>query len=443
MVKLHRTWGAALGALTLAGAACGGGPREEDLSTGGVSLVTLDDGAGTAQNATSGADDDGDGDDGTGGEAGGDAADSDDEGMALDTKWDVHGGATGGGSENGCMSDPTDDMDGDGFAEADGDCNDCDANVNPGAIEVEITEPDENGMIPDPADEDCDGLIDNVAPPCDGAFALADANPFNAAAAIDLCKVATGPSDWGIVSASWVRANGAAGLGATPQFGILNDFGPNVAPQGGSQLLALSSGRARLPSQAQNCGTTLVPYSCNGTGGGAAPAGFPQNVPSCPVENSIYDDIALEVVVRAPSNATGFSYNFDFYSFEYPEWVCDSYNDQYIALMNPPPVGAINGNISFDSQTNPVSVNIAFFDVCAGCALGTAELSQTGFDTWDDAGATGWLVTTAPVTGGQEYTLRFAIWDTGDASWDSTVLIDGFRWIADGGTVTVGTQPEG
>jgi hypothetical protein len=111
--------------------------------------------------------------------------------------------------------------------------------------------------------------------------------------------------------------------------------------------------------------------------------------------------------------------------------------------MNPPPVGAINGNISFDSQTNPVSVNIAFFDVCAGCALGTGELSQTGFDTWDDAGATSWLVTTAPVTGGQEYTLRFAIWDTGDNAWDSTVLIDGFEWIADGGTVTVGTQPEG
>ena len=46
-------------------------------------------------------------------------------------------------------------------------------------------------------------------------------------------------------------------------------------------------------------------------------------------------------------------------------------------------------------------------------------------------------------TGGQEYTLRFAIWDTGDNAWDSTVLIDGFEWIADGGTVTVGTQPEG
>ena len=29
---------------------------------------------------------------------------------------------------------------------------------------------------------------------------------------------------------------------------------------------------------------------------------------------------------------------------------------------------------------NPVSVNIAFFRVCQGCALGTNELNGTGFD---------------------------------------------------------------
>lgn len=166
-------------------------------------------------------------------------------------------------------------------------------------------------------------------------------------------------------------------------------------------------------------------------------------MPACPGSLAINDDIALEVTLRAPSNATGYSYNFDFYSFEYPEWVCTSYNDQYIALVDPAPVGSINGNISFDSLANPVSVNVAFFEVCAGCNLGTAELQGTGFDTWDDAGATSWLVTTAPVGPMEEITIRFTIWDTGDAAWDSTVLLDNFRWIADGGTVDVGTTPEG
>lgn len=90
-----------------------------------------------------------------------------------------------------------------------------------------------------------------------------------------------------------------------------------------------------------------------------------------------------------------------------------------------------------------MSVNIAFFEVCSGCPLGTAELQGTGFDLWNDAGATSWLETTAPVQGGETFTIRFAIWHTGDAAWDSTVLIDGFEWIADGGTVDVGTQPAG
>ena len=73
--------------------------------------------------------------------------------------------------------------------------------------------------------------------------------------------------------------------------------------------------------------------------------------------------------------------------------------------------------------------------------LGTQELAGTGFDVWDDAGATGWLVTQAPVEPGEEFSIRFAIWDTGDQAWDSTVLIDNFQWIANAGTVTVGTEP--
>lgn len=45
------------------------------------------------------------------------------------------------------------------------------------------------------------------------------------------------------------------------------------------------------------------------------------------------------------------------------------------APVDPPPPGSINGNVSFDAMTNPV---IAFFEVCSGCPLGTAELQGTG-----------------------------------------------------------------
>src|SRR5690349_11705 len=40
---------------------------------------------------------------------------------------------SGGGTENGCSSKPDEDFDMDGWSTNDGDCNDCDANVNPGA----------------------------------------------------------------------------------------------------------------------------------------------------------------------------------------------------------------------------------------------------------------------------------------------------------------------
>jgi hypothetical protein len=335
-----------------------------------------------------------------------------------------------------CTADPAIDNDGDGWTGSQGDCNDCDPNTNPGAIEVINTEPSEDGGVVT-ADEDCDDQVDELEEACDANIALDDGTPMNAAKAIDLCQEATpGDKKWGVLSAAYVRADGSA-VGSSLQNGILDGFGSNVNVQVGERLLALSSGHARTASQPGACGS----LTCSGFGAGSAPAGFPQDVPNCAGATDINDDVGLEVHLRAPTNATGYSYKFDFYSFEYPEWVCTSYNDQYIALVNPAPAGSVNGNISFDSQSNPVSVNIAFFDVCSGCALGTSELQGTGFDVWNDAGATSWLQTQAPVTGGQEFTIRFAIWDTGDDAWDSTVLVDGFQWIANGGTVSVGTDP--
>ena len=40
-----------------------------------------------------------------------------------------------------------------------------------------------------------------------------------------------------------------------------------------------------------------------------------------------------------------------------------------------------------------------------------------------------WLTTSAPVVPGEIITLDFHIWDTGDGSYDSLVLLDGFKWI--------------
>ncbi len=341
--------------------------------------------------------------------------------------------STGTGSQS-CGTDPNIDDDKDGATENQGDCNDCDVNVGPGAIEV-LTDP--NNPMAEKSDENCDGMVDNVATYCDQNLALEDTNAENGVRAVDICQfVPPGGLQWGVLSTMYVRSNGAPSPPGM-HVGLLSDFGPNVKPQGGDRVLAFASGTARLPNQPGACGSP----SCNGVGAGTPPPNFPQDPPGCPVSQSIYDDVGLEVRMRAPTNATGYKFSFKFYSFEYPEWVCQTYNDQFISLINPAPMGSINGNISFDSQTNPVSVNVAFFDVCDGCLAGTGEMNGTGFNQWNNAGGTGWLQSQAPVTGGQEFIVRWAIWDTGDSAYDSTAIVDNFEWIANGGTVVVGTTP--
>jgi hypothetical protein len=367
------------------------------------------------------------------------------------------GGSGAGQTGNTCDAAPDEDKDEDGFSINAGDCNDCDKNVNPGAIEV-IAEPDENGMTPQAADEDCDMVVDNVAPPCDGNLAIGDTDAFHGANAIELCQqTSAAEPKWGVLEAKYVRANGAASPAPNPlQYGIMSKFGSSVNVQAGASMLALSAGNARDADDPDPCDS----QSCHTSGAGTAPPNFPQQV--CNASGSIFDDVALDIKIRSPKNATGYSFNFRFTSFEYSEWVCTPYNDQFIALVNPAPPGSINGNISFDSMNNPVSVNIGFFDICdqslcdpfiyasncfAGCPSppvpccpsGPAELAGTGFDAWGDAGGTSWLKTQAPIKGGSEVNIRFTIWDAGDQNLDSTVLVDNFQWIANGGTVAIGT----
>ncbi len=367
----------------------------------------------------------------------------------------------------GCVvSDPNMDMDKDGWTPNQGDCNDCNPNVNPGAIDVLVTS---DGGPPVWGDEDCSGVPGDSAKPCDQGLALADVDPNDAAKAIELCQVATmSDRKYGVISAAYVRANGAPFASPGVQVGIQPSFGPNVNVQAGSSMLALSSGAARAVGQAGACNGISCEYNATAT----PPAGFPDPDPTCPPTKSIADDVALQVQVRVPTNATGFSFSFKFYSFEYPDWVCtnNGYNDQFVALMTPSPVGAdlppgaTAGNISFDSTHHPVGVNIGYFSVCDAttptrfakhctpsstvtcptlpspyCPDGTAQLQGTGFDVWNKDGpdgATSWLQSQAPATPGSIITLQFTIWDAGNGEYDSTVLVDNIQWNATAGVTT-------
>lgn len=321
-----------------------------------------------------------------------------------------------------CASDPTADDDLDGFTGVQGDCNDCDPEVNPAAFDFE------GNFI----DDDCDGAIDNPPPPCDGSLALASDVAVDAARAIDICDVATSPSDSGLVSAAWVMADGATPP-VDPDYdrghGITPDFGPEVATRAGSRLLVLSSGAARRavdpgfvdPETGGDLGAGFEKGFA-----GNAPPGFPAGAIGCPTPGSVNDPVALELALRVPSNANGLAVDFRSYFADYPAFLCSAFNDTIVALASG---DLVNGNTLFDSLGNPVTVN-GFIDVCQGggpspnCA-GTAGLLGTGYET---NGGTDWSSVFVPAPPGSLVTIRFAVWDSADGKVDSTLVLDNFRW---------------
>jgi hypothetical protein len=170
------------------------------------------------------------------------------------------GGAGASQSANCTVTDPNADMDGDGWTPAEGDCNDCDPNVNPGAIDV-LHEVD--GGMPYWGNEDCQNKP-GPQPTCDDGLAIDDADPISAAKAAEICTPLTDPKKWGLKSAKWVLPDGSPTTAVVPEessitvqealanyalgHGIVSAFGPNVKVQAGKRMLALSSGTARQPT---------------------------------------------------------------------------------------------------------------------------------------------------------------------------------------------------
>ena len=316
-------------------------------------------------------------------------------------------------------------------------------------------------------DDDDNGIVDDP-PACDtGLASTGPAGDF--ARAIGLCtgtKPAIADSThWGVVSATYTQGYGSSTAPDANQHGIMTKFGSSVNPRQGAALGILSSGYA---ANQDGCGTTTFKGGCAMTGSGAAPPGYPKAAGSCPIDSAANDVSALVLQIKVPANAKGFAYDFNFYSGEWPEWVCTSFNDSYVAWLTSAAFSGKGGdfNISFDSKGNPVSVNNNFFQVCSpanatvgcagsststdSCSLGNGELQGTGFFISSDStcgqndsggGATGWLTTQAPAQAGETMTIQFIIWDTGDQIYDSSVLLDNWNWQPAPTSVTTTRPP--
>jgi len=370
------------------------------------------------------------------------------------------GGAHSSSSSTGpaCPYASTDtvDHDGDGWSNAEGDCNDCNRFINPGAYDIPG-----NGI-----DEDCDGTADDEPTGCDESLtAVATTVGTDGAKAMDLCRTAQASPPlptrtWGVVSAEYVPPDGTTVTAASVAnfelgFGILGPtFGTSNSTRHGAHMLGISSGTARQPTDPgyQNVSGFDKGYTSG------APSGFPGQTPACGTLTfgAPHDGAALSLVIRIPTNAVTMSFDSNLFSYEFPDWVCSVYNDTYVVIMTPPiasePATA-NDNVAFDPSGNSISIDSSFLRVCdptttagmsgagpmAGayaypCAEGPSKLLGTGFgvDTTGDIdhASTDWLTTTVSVAAlqGKQVALLFAVWDSTDGVLDTTVLIDNFSW---------------
>jgi hypothetical protein len=274
---------------------------------------------------------------------------------------------------------------------------------------------------------DASGPVFVSSGPCDGGLALSSTNPDDAAKTIGICD--------GLVSADWVYPNGVADTGA-PNFaighGLLIDFGPNNVPREGNAFLVLSTGSARAPDDS---GYSIVDVTKGYST--PPPAGFPQAEAGCPALSTFgFDGIALEVVLQVPAGVRSLAFDYQYFTNDYPQWICTNYVDQAVALVSGvsgmPPLA----NVLLDASGNPILASATTIRVCDpddpqgtgyACSLGDAGLSGTGYDA---KGASGWLSTASlPVVASDTVRIRVGLWDTGDAANGSTLLVDNFRWI--------------
>jgi Ca-activated chloride channel family protein len=188
-----------------------------------------------------------------------------------------------------------------------------------------------------------------------------------------------------------------------------------LVPQEGYKFLAMSSGPVGNPAPAGSGQLAASPY----------PDPLPEYMGrqrTASDGRDVYDLSQITLVLRAPAGTRSFSFDFNFFSAEYPEYVNQNYNDSFYAILE---AGSTNNgsptNISFDSNGRPIEVDSNYFQN----PFHPIPNRGTGFD---HHGSTGWLRTSWPIRGGEQFSLTFSIHDEGDAVFDSLVVLDNFRW---------------
>ena len=326
---------------------------------------------------------------------------------------------------NGVVDDglPDSDVDQDGFTLADGDCNDRDKYINPGAIEVEGMRCKQNTDCPggkcysgycrcvkltdcstgdacisdvqcsfvgercikgkctgtyqcadavkgmgdpnlkvcrDKADNDCDKQIDELPTTCDDPSKLSQSDAYDYARAMELCDV---DRSCGLDS----KCPGKLKCVNNKCRRVLS---ASFNPQGDASARAIAAQFAKSGPFTPKKGGSFVILS---TGkavydpkklcpqSGTAFTNSATDPDPKATDKKAYDYLHLALEILVPTNARSFDFDFHFFSTEYPEYVGTQFNDTFWVQLQSK---KFNGNISFDKKGTPIRINNAFFSIC-------------------------------------------------------------------------------
>ena len=251
---------------------------------------------------------------------------------------------------------------------------------------------------------------------------------------------------------------GSERTGHGRQFSVRTDYF-GIEPRRGDCFAVLSTGEADTVPLSPDDIMDMYEAPSDGTQPGVAfseRTRFDDPAPQNPTQR-VWDLAQITIELDPPSNAAGFQFDVMFMSAEFPEFLCQTFNDTFYAIAE---TEALNDgeptNIAFDTEGDEVTVNFGYFEHPSEW---TSDLSQTPYGVADSlaecfpesrrpsctlpdycdsadglrvvGSGTGWLTAQSPIRAGEtELTLTFSIHDEGDAILDSAVLLDNFQWLS-------------